>query len=107
LEAWAYAKPVIGANIQAVASLIDDGLDGYLVDPDEPGQLVRRLLVLANDPHHAQALGKRGQIKLRQRYTIERITQIVEATYCRVLRHKRSRPQAGSALSGDANPSIS
>jgi glycosyltransferase involved in cell wall biosynthesis len=90
LEAWAYARPVIGARIQAVASLIDDGVDGYLVDPEQPGQLVRSLLALANNPHHTRALGERGQAKLRRRYTIDRITQIVEATYGRVLRHRRS-----------------
>jgi glycosyltransferase involved in cell wall biosynthesis len=91
LEAWAYAKPVIGANIRSVASLIDDGVDGYLVDPDEPGQLLRCLSTLADDPCHAQAMGARGQAKLRRRYTIDCIAQIVEATYHRVLRHKRGR----------------
>jgi glycosyltransferase involved in cell wall biosynthesis len=91
LEAWAYAKPVIGAKIQSVASLIDDGVDGYLVDPDEPEQLLRCLSTLADDPCHAQAMGARGQAKLRRRYTIDCIARIVEATYHRVLRHKRSR----------------
>jgi glycosyltransferase involved in cell wall biosynthesis len=33
LEAWAYGKPVIGANIASVSSLIEDGGDGYLIDP--------------------------------------------------------------------------
>jgi glycosyltransferase involved in cell wall biosynthesis len=107
LEAWAYARPVIGASIQAVASLVDDGVDGYLVDPNEPEQLLRCLLTLADNPHHAQALGARGQAKLRQRYTIDRITQIVEATYHRVLRYKRSRRQPEGAPSDHANLPIS
>jgi glycosyltransferase involved in cell wall biosynthesis len=97
LEAWAYARPVIGANIQAVASLIDEGVDGFLVNPDEPEQLLRCLSTLADNPHYAQALGGRGQTKLRQRYTIERITQVVEATYHRVLRYRRSQLQPGGA----------
>lgn len=91
LEAWAYAKPVIGANIRAVASLIDNSVDGYVVDPAQPGQLLRALYALANDPQGAAAMGQRGQAKLHSRYTIDRIADVVEATYRRVLRHQRSR----------------
>ena len=47
LEAWAYAKPVIGSPIRAVAALIDDGQDGFLVPPDQVETLAARLAWLA------------------------------------------------------------
>ena len=87
LEAWAYGKPVIGANIRAVSSLIDDGVDGYLVEPDAPEQLVDRLAQLAADPEVATLMGRRGHAKLLHRYTNERIADIVESLYHRVVRH--------------------
>jgi glycosyltransferase involved in cell wall biosynthesis len=90
LEAWAYGKPVIGANISAVSSLIDDGVNGYLVDPARPGQVVNRLAGLAADSEKARAMGDAGREKLLRRYTSQRIGDIVEGLYRRVIRHAGS-----------------
>jgi glycosyltransferase involved in cell wall biosynthesis len=90
LEAWAYSKPVIGANIQAVQSLIDDGVDGFVVDPALPSQLLGAILTLVDHPQRAAEMGQQGQRKLRQRYRTEHITDVVEATYARVLRRVRT-----------------
>ena len=87
LEAWAYGKPVIGANIRAVSSLIDDDVNGYLVDPARTDQLVERLAGLIDDPDKARAMGQAGREKLLRRYTSQRIGDIVEGLYRRVIRH--------------------
>jgi glycosyltransferase involved in cell wall biosynthesis len=89
LEAWAYRKPVIAAALPAIASLIGEGEDGFLIDPDRPAQLHDRLLRLAEHPDEAAAMGERGYAKLAARYTVEAIGAIVEAAYARVLRHHR------------------
>lgn len=86
LEAWAYQKPVIGANIAAVASIVGDGVDGFLVTPNDCGALMNRLRQLADDPALAHEMGARGREKLERRYTVERIANIVEGTYARVIR---------------------
>jgi glycosyltransferase involved in cell wall biosynthesis len=86
LEAWAYGKAVIGPRIPSVSSLIDDEMDGYLVAPTQPYELQQRLGMLLENPTLAQTLGERGQFKLRTRYTIQQIGNIVEATYARVIR---------------------
>ena len=88
LEAWAYAKPVIGANIAAVASLIDDGTDGLLVEPNDTRQLVQRLAALSSQPDLGRRLGASGHEKLRTRYTWARIGDIVEGAYARTLRSR-------------------
>ena len=90
LEAWAYSKPVIGADIEAVASVIDHGVNGYLVDPRQPGDLAHRLRELMAQPELARSLGAAGRAKLERRYTMERIADVVEGTYGRVLRRKKS-----------------
>ena len=88
LEAWAYAKPVIGANIEAVASVIDHGVNGFLVDPRRPAELAARLRELVAQPGLAQSLGAAGRAKLARRFTMARIADVVEGTYGRVLRRK-------------------
>ena len=86
LEAWAYRKPVLGARIDAVASLIDHTCDGYLVDMQQPGQLFHYLALLSANPEMGRAMGDRGYAKLAARYTVEKITDIVEGSYARVIR---------------------
>jgi glycosyltransferase involved in cell wall biosynthesis len=88
LEAWAYAKPVIGAPIRAVTSLIDEGENGFLVAPDQVETLTARLAWLAEHPAQAAVMGAAGRAKLERRYTTARIADIVEGVYARALRHK-------------------
>jgi glycosyltransferase involved in cell wall biosynthesis len=91
LEAWAYAKPVIGAPIQAVSALISDGEDGWLIEPTQVEAITARLAWLADHPAEAQAAGAAGYAKLTRRFTMERITDVVEGAYIRAQRRHRSQ----------------
>ena len=86
LEAWAYRKPVIAAAIESAASLIDDGVNGFLVDTEHPGPLSRRLAQLAAQPELGRTLGEQGYRKLCARYTVGVAADIVEGAYYRVRR---------------------
>jgi glycosyltransferase involved in cell wall biosynthesis len=90
LEAWAYRKPVIGARIASVSSLVSDGEDGFLIEPRESASLVRVLDALAAHPDKARAAGEKGRAKVEQRYTVDRVADIVEGTYARVVRRRRT-----------------
>lgn len=89
LEAWAYHKPVIGARIASVKSLISEAEDGFLIEPGATESLVEHLIRLVDEPQLAQKLGNNGRRKLEHRYTIERIGDIIEGTYARVLRRHK------------------
>lgn len=90
LEAWAYRKPVIGAPITAVKALISDGVDGWLIEPQEVQAITDRLAWLADHPEAAHAAGEAGHEKLIRRYTTERVADIVEGAYARALRRHES-----------------
>jgi glycosyltransferase involved in cell wall biosynthesis len=90
LEAWAYHKPVVGAKIESVSSIVSDGQDGFLVEPGQAASLTRRLTQMADNPEVTRAMGRQGRIKLERRYTVERIADIVEGTYARTLRRYRT-----------------
>lgn len=90
LEAWAYRKPVIGARIPSVSSLISDGEDGLLVEPNQVASLVQALTDLAQHPERARAMGERGRTKLEHHYTVGRIADTVEGACARVLRKHRT-----------------
>jgi glycosyltransferase involved in cell wall biosynthesis len=89
LEAWAVGKPVIGARTRAVASLVTDRRDGYLVPQRDIGALAERILHLMENPIQAQQMGKHGRAKVMNRYTVPRIADVVEGVYLRVLRRRR------------------
>jgi glycosyltransferase involved in cell wall biosynthesis len=90
LEAWAYRRPVIGASIPSVSSVVTPAEDGLLVEPGQVSPLVRAFSHLADHPQRRQEMGRRGRAKLERRYTVERIASIFEATSLRVLRRRRT-----------------
>ncbi|WP_017296817.1 glycosyltransferase family 4 protein [Nodosilinea nodulosa] len=67
-EAWSFKKPVIGCNIPAVAEVVSDGQDGFLVAQTAP-QIADRINVLLSNPLRGAALGEAGYRKVQQRYS--------------------------------------
>jgi glycosyltransferase involved in cell wall biosynthesis len=83
-EAWYFGKPVIGCNIPAVAEVIYDEIDGYLV-AQEPGEIAERISALLLNPAQAQAMGAAGRRKIEARYSWQRIAERTEAVYRRIV----------------------
>lgn len=73
LEAWSFSKPVIGANIGAVASLVEDGVDGLLFTADDAHSLAEKINILAADEALRSQLGINGNKKLLENYTWEMV----------------------------------
>jgi glycosyltransferase involved in cell wall biosynthesis len=96
LEAWAYAKPVIGARAGGVPDVIEDGVDGWLVEFDDVADLAQRITQLILNPAEAKAMGMRGYQKLQQRYTWDRLYRIVQNTYGEAVDQAQSAGRARS-----------
>jgi glycosyltransferase involved in cell wall biosynthesis len=69
-EAWSFAKPVIGCNIPAVAEVIEDGINGFLVK-QEPTDIAVKIIDLLEYTHLASTFGQAGKRKVDQFYTWE------------------------------------
>lgn len=67
LEAWAMGKPVIAERIPVLETIVDDGIDGILVDHDHTS-VAAAVCRLLEDPHQAKLMGAAGAVKVRQRY---------------------------------------
>jgi glycosyltransferase involved in cell wall biosynthesis len=85
IEAWMCRKPVIGADIAPTRCVIENGMDGWLVEPGNAGDLAGRILQLLADPQQRRNFGERGCGKVLQKYTWERVTNIWEAAYRRAI----------------------
>ena len=64
LEAWAARVPVVAADIGALGTLVQDGVDGFLVPPSEPGALAQTLTGLMKDPATMLRCGESGRNKM-------------------------------------------
>jgi glycosyltransferase involved in cell wall biosynthesis len=80
LEAWMRRKPVIGnRRCGAVASLIEDGVDGFLCNNElDCAERIRDLLA---SPSRARAMGENGYRKTIERFTWDQIGRRVLALY--------------------------
>lgn len=85
VEAWAAGKPVVGARSGAVPTVIDEGVDGLLVDYQDDRSLADALLMLVRDPQRARAMGNAGRDKVLARYTWPQIAQTFRGVYEGVL----------------------
>jgi glycosyltransferase involved in cell wall biosynthesis len=94
LEAWLMGKPVVGARVLAVSSVIGDGRDGLLAAPSDVADLAACIARLVADPELGRSMGARGRDKVLLRYTVSHIADQVEGVYLRVLR-RRQRQSSG------------
>ena len=79
-EAWSFGKPVIGCTIPAVAEVISNGQDGYLVKQSTP-EIADCLLDLLSHPETAAQMGQAGYQKVQDRYSWPTLAQKTEAVY--------------------------
>lgn len=63
VEAMASGKPRIGSNIDGIPTVINDGIDGLLVEPENIDDLANKLDLLMGDPALRHKLGKAGEIR--------------------------------------------
>jgi glycosyltransferase involved in cell wall biosynthesis len=98
LEAWACAKPVIGARIGSTQCVIDDGVDGLLVDPGDPGDIARALITLLSNRDTRDRMGRSGYAKTMAQHTWDKVTDRVERVYLDLVAAKtRSCPSLAGA----------
>jgi glycosyltransferase involved in cell wall biosynthesis len=81
LEAWAHELPVIGARAGGIPAVVDDGINGLLVDYGDVTGLATEMRRLLEDPPLAARLGINGRARLGERYTWPGVAAKVSAVY--------------------------
>ncbi|HUF62953.1 MAG TPA: glycosyltransferase family 4 protein [Verrucomicrobiales bacterium] len=81
LEAWAAGLPVIAARVGGLASLVEDGVDGRLVESGSFEDLAGGLIEMAADPERRRSWGEAGRRKVQGEYTWDRVWRRLEEIY--------------------------
>lgn len=75
LEAMACGTAVINSNRTSGPELVDDGVNGVLIDPDNIDQLAEAILSLLNNVELGTRLGKAGNEKVKAFFDIDIIAK--------------------------------
>ncbi len=81
LEAMVASRPVVATRVGGCPELITDGEHGFLVEPRRPEALAAAVERALDDPEAARAMGRRGRARAVASYSLDRMTQTVEALY--------------------------
>jgi glycosyltransferase involved in cell wall biosynthesis len=85
LEAMACGTAVINSNRTSGPELIDDGVNGLLIDPDNVEQLASAIIKLLNEPEKRQQLALAGNEKVKQCFDIDIVARQALKLYQQVL----------------------
>lgn len=85
IEAMSYAKPVIGCGVGGVPEVIEDGVSGLLVPPEDHLALARGILRLLNDGHLMAMMGGNARERIRNNFTDVAMAQKTLAAYNNIL----------------------
>lgn len=72
LESMQNGTPVVATNLCGHPEAITDGVDGYLVELDNPAQMAERCVRLLKDPELASRMGEAARRTIAERFTLER-----------------------------------
>ena len=95
-------KPVIAQRIPVLETVVQDGVDGLLVDP-HPTSIAEAICRLLADPPLARALGEAGAAKVEQHYCWSTAAERLGVLYADLIGPGGRRPEIrgiGSGLPG-------
>ncbi len=69
LEAMACGAPVVCTDVASMPEIVEDGVGGFIVPPNEPAALGRKIRWLAQNPAAAAAMGRAGRRRVLEKFT--------------------------------------
>jgi len=88
MEAAAAGLPVVATQVGGTPEVVEDGITGFLVSPDDIHTLADRLRKLLTDAGLRHRMGKEGKEKMQRQFSVERMVDRMNAVYQSALRHK-------------------
>jgi glycosyltransferase involved in cell wall biosynthesis len=85
LEAMAVGIPVVATSVGGNPELVEDGRTGFLISPENAGEIANAIERLLDAPDMARAFGERARQRVIDEFAIERMLSKTEALYARLV----------------------
>lgn len=85
MEYMAAGRAVVATSVGGVPDLVEDGVTGFLVEPQDPAALADRVLGLLRDPLQADRMGIAGKARQQSEFSLEATVRRVEELYDELL----------------------
>jgi len=85
LEAMAAGLPVISTPIRAIPDIIEDGVNGFLIEPRNPAALAEKIIQLIEDKTLLKTMGENNKKKVKEKYDLEPVAKIFDNIYSELL----------------------
>jgi glycosyltransferase involved in cell wall biosynthesis len=90
-------RPVIGTRIGGIPEIIDDGINGYLVEPKNPEQIAEKVIKLFAESTLLITMGRNARKKAEQ-FSIEKYAKKIGKIYEEIIRKNKNSKDTNSAL---------
>jgi len=81
IEGMATGKPVIATNLPGVRTVVDNGINGYLVEPKNIKELAEKIEFLLENEKIRKKFGRKGREKVEKKYSWKKIAKKLEKVY--------------------------
>lgn len=85
LEFMALGKPVIVASRGGISELVEDGVSGFVINPQSPRRLAEKILYLLDNKKEAQAMGQKAKERIESKFSLDIMTETLLGIYDDVL----------------------
>ncbi len=85
LEYMAMGKPVVGTRVNAIPEVVEDDVNGLLVEPKDAPQMAEAMMRLLGDEQLRQRFGEIGRQKVVEKFTLDCFARRTEEVYFSLL----------------------
>ena len=90
LDCLGSGRPTVATRIASHTPIIEDGVNGFLVEPQDPADIARGLERVLDDPNAAE-IGRRGRQTMIEKHSWRRAAQYAVQAYADLLQQKEGR----------------
>jgi glycosyltransferase involved in cell wall biosynthesis len=85
LETMASGKPIVATNSGGTPEIVKDGVNGFLIEPENPKELADKIAFLINNITTAKKMGETGRKTIEENFSIEKNVHQIEKIYLELI----------------------